>query len=103
MLLSCKSTTTRERWAFLKKYIRFVIRPSHLAHDVAERPVAQTHSCHNERDAYEETLVGDGQVQNVQIGDCLHFGVAEDDVDDERVAEQADDEDGAVQALQFGR
>lgn len=48
----------------------------HLAHDVAKRPISQAHSCHDKRYAYKETLVGNCQIQDVEIGDCLHFRVA---------------------------
>lgn len=76
---------------------------TNLAHDVAERPIAETHCGHDERDADEEAFVGHGQIENVQIGDRLHFGVTQYDVDDERVAHQSDDKDGSVQALKCGR
>ena len=72
---------------------------SHLAHDVAKWPISQTHRRHNEGDANEKTFVCHGQIQNVQIGDCLHFCVAQDDVDDERVSHETYDKDGAIQTL----
>ena len=48
---------------------------SDFAHGVAEGPVAEGHRRQQERDADEEALVGDGQIQNVQIRHRLHLGV----------------------------
>lgn len=52
-----------------------------------------------EGDADEEELVGDGEVDDVGVGDGVHLGVAGDSVDDEGVTEDADEEDEAVEDL----
>ena len=72
---------------------------ANLAHDVAKWPISQSHRRHNKGDANEKTFVCHGQIQNVQIGDCLHFCVAQDDVDDECVSHETYDKDGAIQTL----
>ena len=53
-----------------------------LAHDAAERPVADDAGHDQERDPDEETLVGDGQVQDVQVGHRVHLRETEDHVND---------------------
>ena len=53
-----------------------------LAHGLAEDPVG-VHARHDEEgDADQEALVGESQVEDVEVGHGLHLGVAEDDVDD---------------------
>jgi hypothetical protein len=79
--------------------ISWALKLSHLAHDVAKWPISQAHCRHNKWNADEKTFVCHRQIQNVQIGDCLHFGVAEDDVDDESVAHETYDKDSAIQTL----
>lgn len=57
-----------------------------LAHDVSERPRLSAHRGDQKGNADQKALVRDGQVYDVQIGDCLHLGEANYHVDDERVA-----------------
>lgn len=74
-------------------------RHINLAHDVAERPEFQAHRGYQEGYADQETLVSNRQVDDIHVGDCLHFGETEYDVYDERVTEQADDADQSVEDL----
>ena len=70
-----------------------------LAHGLAKDPV-RVHTCDDEDgDADEEALVGKSQVEDVEVGDRLHLGVAEDDVDDEGVAAEAHHADQCVEDL----
>lgn len=45
---------------------------------------------HEEGDADQVDLVGQGQVEEVKVRDCLHFGETEDDIDDQSVATESD-------------
>lgn len=66
-----------------RKGIRLnIIVNIHLAHDVAERPELHGHGDDQERYADQETLVGDGQVNNVHVGDRLHLGESDHHVYD---------------------
>ena len=61
-------------------------RKSYLAHGIAKRPRTESHSNHEERYSDEEKFIGYGQIEDVPIGDGLHFSVAQHDVNDERIA-----------------
>ena len=52
-----------------------------LAHDAAERPVADGAGRDQERDADQETLVGHREVQDVQVRHRVHLGETENHVD----------------------
>ncbi|KAJ8254541.1 hypothetical protein COCON_G00211530, partial [Conger conger] len=73
-----------------------VHRHHQTAHDGAEGPGVEGGLHGQEGQAQHEELVGDGQVEDVDVGDRLALGVAQHDVDDQRVAAQADDADGDV-------
>jgi len=47
-----------------------------LAHDLAEDPATQADGRHEERYTNQETLVREGQVQDVNVGYRLHLGEA---------------------------
>ncbi len=57
-----------------------------LAHDRAEDPVSFGRRHHEEGNAHQKALVGQRQVQNVQVRHRLHLGVPEHHVDDQSVA-----------------
>ena len=57
----------------------------HPAEHGAEGPVDERQLDGDERQAQHEEHVGHRQVQDVDVGDRLHLGVAQDDVDDEGV------------------
>jgi len=73
----------------------------HLAHDVAERPELHGHGDDQERYADQETLVGDGQVDDVHVGHRLHLGEPDHHVYDQRVAHQTDHAHDHVQDLGY--
>lgn len=62
-----------------------------LAHGGAKRPGLQRYGGYQEGDTDQEALVGNGQVDDVHVGDGLHLAEAHHHVDDQRVAQQADD------------
>lgn len=68
----------------------------HPADGLAKGPVDQSHLHGQEGQAQHEELIGNGQVEDVDVGDCLHLGVAEDDINDKRVAAQANDADHKI-------
>ena len=70
-----------------------------LAHGGAEGPLPQVHGGQQEGDAHQEAAVGHGEVQDVGVGDGVHLGEAQDDEDDERVAEEAGQADEQVEHL----
>ena len=68
----------------------------HLAPDVAEGPERQDVIGGRERDAeHDEEEVGDGEVDDEEVGGRPHLLVGGDDDDDEGVAEKAEDDDDA--------
>lgn len=71
----------------------------YLTHDVPERPKLHRHGDDQERYADQETLIGDRQVDDVHVGDRLHFGEPDHHVDDQRVAHQPDDAYDDIQDL----
>jgi len=73
----------------------------HLAHDVAERPELHGHGDDQERYADQETLVGDGQVDDVHVCHRLHLGEPDHHVYDQRVAHQTDHAHDYVQDLGY--
>jgi len=70
-----------------------------FAHDLAEDPAAQADGRHQEWYTDQETLVRERQVQDVNVGHRLHLGEAQHHVDDQSVAEQADDAHQRVEDL----
>lgn len=70
-----------------------------LAHYLPEYPTAQTHRRDEERYTYQETLVRYRQVHDVHVRYGLHFRESQHHVDDECVAEEADDADDGVKNL----
>ena len=68
----------------------------HPADGLAEGPVDQSHLHGQEGQTEHEEFVCDGQVEDVDVGDGLHLGIAEDDVNDQRVATQPNDADHEV-------
>jgi hypothetical protein len=68
-----------------------------LAHPGAEGPFAQVHRGDQKRNADQKALISKRQIQNVHIGDCLHFGEPQHNVDDQCVAKQANYADYHVQ------
>lgn len=67
-----------------------------LAHGEAEHPVLEDAGGRQEGKADDEERVRDGEVEDVHVGDSLHLGVAQDHVDDETVAQPAEEEDKNV-------
>ena len=67
-----------------------------LAHGEAEHPVLQDGGGGQERQADDEEHVGDGQVENVHVGDRLHLGVTQHHVDHQPVAQPAQGQDDYV-------
>lgn len=70
-----------------------------LAHDRTEDPRLLDHGDDEEGDADKETLVGDGQVDDVHVGDGLHLREADHHVYDEGVAEETDQTDEGEEDL----
>jgi len=70
-----------------------------LAHDLAEDPATQADGRHEERYTDQETLIREGQIQDVNVRHRLHLGEAQHHVDDQGVAEQADDAHQRVEDL----
>lgn len=68
----------------------------HPANGLAKGPVDQSHLHGQEGQTQHEELVRDGQVEDVNVGDGLHLGIAEDDINDQRVATQSNDADHKV-------
>ncbi|EPQ04992.1 hypothetical protein D623_10030274 [Myotis brandtii] len=68
----------------------------HPADGLAKGPVDQSHLHGQEGQTQHEELIRDGQVEDVNVGDGLHLGIAEDDVNDQRVATQANDADHEI-------
>lgn len=60
-----------------------------LTQNFSEGPADQNQLQGDERQAGHAQHVGHRQVEDVDVGDRLHFGVAEDDVDHQRVAAQS--------------
>ena len=70
-----------------------------LAHGHTEDPIA-LHWRHDEKgDPDEEDLVGQGQHEDVNVGDGLHLWVPQHDVDDEGVAAEANDANDGIEDL----
>jgi len=66
--------------------------------DVAERPrVGGEHVRGRRRNDDDERQVGDGEIQQQEVGDGAHTLLGRDDVDDETVADDAEHRDDAVQ------
>lgn len=59
---------------------------TYLTHDSTKGPETKTGGDHEEGDADEEEFVCHCQIKDVQIGDRLHFGVAQYNVDHQGVA-----------------
>lgn len=73
-----------------------------LAHDDAEDPLLADDGDKYHRQTDQVQHVRDGQVANVLIRDGLHLGEAQDDVDDESVADGSGEEDESVDAAEDG-
>lgn len=83
----------------------------HPTQHLSKGPVHQRQLQGDERQAHHAEHVSHRQVQDVDVGDRLHFGVTQDDVDDQGVAAEPDaahdevdegDEHGARLVLVFG-
>lgn len=70
-----------------------------LTHEVTKRPIRNRHRNHQKRYADEKTLIRDGQVHNVHVGDGLHLAEPQNHVDDKCVAQQPGDADNQVDGL----
>lgn len=68
----------------------------HPADGLAKGPVDQSHLHGQEGQTQHKELIRDGQVEDVNVGDGLHLGIAEDDVNDECIATQSDDADHKI-------
>lgn len=73
-----------------------VSRHVHSAEELPVQPVGQHALGAQEGDAQDVEFVSQGQVEDVHVSDGLHIGVAHHNVDDQRVAQQAHDEDDEV-------
>ena len=75
-----------------------------LAEAVAERPRVRVELVAVEGDADEqEGDVGDGKVEQQEVGGRAHAATREDHVDDQRVAHRADDNDGGEESRRDDR
>lgn len=70
-----------------------------LTHDVPKRPKLEAHGGNEEWYTDEKAFVRNSQVDYVHVGDSLHLREAQNNVDDERVAEEAHDADESIQDL----
>lgn len=66
--------------------VQGVDRHHHPAEHRAKRPVDQSQLDGDEGQAHHEEHVGHCQVEDVDVGNRLHLGVAQDDVDDEGIS-----------------
>lgn len=74
-------------------------RHVHFAADNSETPAFHIGGDHEEGNADQEELVGNSQVHDVHVGDGLHLGIAQHDVDDEGIAGEAHQAHHAIQKL----
>lgn len=70
-----------------------------FAHEHAEGPALKADGRDKKGDAYEKTLVGYCEVQNVHVSDRLHLGEPQHHVDDQGIAEDAYEADDHVEDL----
>lgn len=66
----------------------------HAAQEGAERPIGERVLRGEEGQPDDVELIGHSQVQDVDVGDRLHLGVAQHHVDDQRVPAQTHQEHG---------
>lgn len=71
----------------------------HFTEKVSKWPVAHHGGYHQERDPNQEAFIRNCQIHNVEIGDRLHFGESNHDVNHQSVPCQADEADNAVEDL----
>lgn len=61
----------------------------HTAHEGAKRPIGEHILRGEEGEPEDVKLIGHSQIQDVDVGDSLHFGVAQHHIDGQRVAGQS--------------
>lgn len=79
-----------------RELIHRVCRHDHAAQERAKRPVGEHVLCGEEGESDDVELIGHCQVQDVDVGDCLHFGIAQHHIDGQSVASQTHHEDCEV-------
>ena len=76
-----------------RELIHRVRRHDHAAQEGAKRPIGEHVLCGEERQPDDVELIGHSQVQDVDVGDCLHFGIAQHHVNCQSVSGQTHHED----------
>ncbi len=79
-----------------RELVHRICRHDHTAQEGAKRPIGEHVLRGEERQPDDVELIGHSQVQDVDVGDGLHFGVAQHHIDGQSVAGQAHHEDREV-------
>lgn len=76
-----------------RKLVHGVCSHDHAAQERAKGPIGEYILCGKKGEPDDVQLISHSQVQDVDIGDCFHFGIAQHHIDRQSVAGQTHHED----------
>lgn len=76
-----------------RELVHRVCSHDQAAQEGTKGPVGEHVLCGEERKPDDVELIGHSQVQDVDVGDCLHFGITQHNIDGQSVASQTNYED----------